>query len=104
MPFGTSPIRLSRTWKLIELEKSLLDAFGLKQSEDGLTAWTDIITLMTLRLHAISIECFPPRGVPLKVFFGADSFRLYKGNSVKAVLCVVKAMAERKDEAGNKLT
>jgi hypothetical protein len=104
MPFGTSPIRLPRTWKLIEFEKSLLDAFGLKQSDDGLTAWADIIPLMTLRLDAISIECFPPRGVPLKVFFGADSFRMYKGNSVKAVLCVVKAMVERKDEAGNRLT
>jgi hypothetical protein len=72
MPFGISPIRLPKTWKLIELEKSLKDAFGFKRSKDGPTAWANIIPLLTLRLDAISIECFPPRGVPLKIFFGAD--------------------------------
>jgi hypothetical protein len=59
--------------------------------------------MLTLRLDNIPIAMFPPSEDPLMIFFGADAFRLYKDNSTKAVLCVVKPMIQRTDLDGNRL-
>ena len=87
----------------VEFEKTLLVKFRFHESEVGLTAWGEVIPLLTLRLDGIPIAMFPSINEPLKIFFGADAFRLYKDNSTKAVLCVVKAMIQRTDLEGNRL-
>ena len=104
MPFGGSPVRLPRTWRLIQKEKEIFLEFGLSESDDGITAWLEIIPLLELRIGAIPVEYQPTRdGTPLKIFFGADSFRLYTQNSIKATLCVCKAMISRHDAEGHRL-
>jgi hypothetical protein len=69
----------------MEFEKVLLTKFGFQESEDGLTAWGEVIPMLTLRLDGIPIAMFPPSDDPLMIFFGADAFRLHKDNT-KAVL------------------
>ncbi len=59
--------------------------------------------MLTLHLDAIPIAMFPPSEEPLMIFFGADAFRMYKDNNIKAVLCVIKAMIQRTDREGNRL-
>jgi hypothetical protein len=103
MPFGTTPIRLPRPRRLVEFEKTLLVKFEFQESEDGLTAWGEVIPMLTLPLVCIPIVIFPPIDEPLMIFFGADAFRLYKDNNTQPVLCVVKAMIERKDLEGDRL-
>ena len=39
----------------MEFEKTLLVKFGFKESEDDLTAWGEIIPMLTLRLDGIPI-------------------------------------------------
>ncbi len=87
----------------MEFEKTLFVKFGVKESEDGLTAWGDVIPMLALRLDGIPINMFPPSQEPLMIFFGADAFRLYKDNSTKSVLCVVKPMIQRTGRGGNRL-
>jgi hypothetical protein len=77
MPFGTTPIRLPRPWRLMEFEKTLLVKFGFQDSEDGLTAWGEVIPMLTLRLDGIPISMFLPIEEPFLIFFGTDAFRLY---------------------------
>ncbi len=87
----------------MEFEKTLLVKFGFEESEDGLTAWGEVIPMLTLRLDNIPIAMFPPSYDSLMIYFGADAFRLYKDNNTKAVLCVVKAMIQRTDQESNRL-
>jgi hypothetical protein len=87
----------------MEFEQSLLVKFGFKESDDGLTAWGEVIPMLTLRLDGIPIAMFPPSEEPLIIFFGADVVRMYKDNSTKTVLCVVKAMIQRTDREVNRL-
>ena len=104
MPFGGSPVRLPRTWRLIQKEKEIFVEFGLSETDDGITSWVEIIPLLELRINAIPVESQPAKdGSPLKIFFGADSFRLFSQKSVKATLCVCKPMITRLDKEGHRL-
>lgn len=100
LPYGNSPPQMPKTWKVWKYESELVEAFGLTESEDGLAAWVDVIKVLELRLNAIDEQSIPAR---IKIFFGADAFRLYKQNSVKAVMCVVRPMVERRDNDGRRL-
>ena len=103
MPFGGKPLQAPRTWRLMDFEKQIYLAFGLQETDDGITAWCEVIPLLELRLNAVPAEAFPDKGDLLKIFFGADAFRLYAENSTKAVLCVAKPMIQRTDAEGHRL-
>ena len=45
LPYGSSPPRMPRTYRLIEYEKGLVQQFGLTESSDGIAAWVDLIKL-----------------------------------------------------------
>ena len=103
LPYGNSPPQIPKTWKVIKYEKELVDEFGLTESSDGIAAWIDLIKVLEFRLDAIPEEFFPLTTLKIKMFFGADAFRLYKQNSVKAVMCVVRPMIERRDADAKRL-
>jgi len=56
MPFGSTPIRRPRPWRLMEFEKTLLTKFGFQEAKDDLTAWGDGLPVLTLRLDGIPIS------------------------------------------------
>lgn len=103
MPYGGQPPQPVKTWKLIDHEKEIFKVFGLKQSQDGVTAWCDIKKMLELRLESFPRHQLPAKDECIQLFFGADAFRMYKQNSTKAVLCVCKIYLERLDDDGNRL-
>ena len=103
MPFGGKPPQAVPPHQVYKFERSVHDIFGLKESEDGITAWCDAKKMLVLRLEQFPDSQLPAPGELLRIFCGADAFRGYKAFSTKFVLCVMKALLERTDDRGRRL-
>ena len=101
MPYGGQPPQPPRAYKVQQVHKDICMTYGLQQSDDGLTAWCNVVKVLQARLEAIPAEQLPAAHDSLRVWFGADAFRCYEANSLKMVMCVAKPMIERRTKEGN---
>ena len=102
MPYGNAPPQPARAYKVDKWERDIVAAYGLNQSEDGLTAWCDCSKVMESRLEAIPEEQLPSDQDITSVWFGADGFRGSKQDNTKFTMCAAKPIIERRSKKGLK--